>query len=111
MIRALLYTRLPEQSVDERGFRVLQAIRKLQPANRRLPFGELKVQFRDQYLLLRLDEERAVRAIPRLLPQDERQRANAFDAIREVVTASGSLSEPAETRLKRLAGLFGVPSP
>ena len=71
VIRAIMHVRLPERTVDERGFAVLQAIRRLQPANRRRSLGEIKTMFRDQYLLLRLDEERAVRAIPRLLPDDD----------------------------------------
>ena len=34
VLRALIYVRLPERSVDERGFAALQAIRAMQPADR-----------------------------------------------------------------------------
>ena len=82
VIRAIMHVRLPERAVDERGFAVLQAIRRLQPANRRRSIGEIKAMFREQYLLLRLDEERALRAIPRLLPEDEvQQRAAGCKAV------------------------------
>ena len=63
-----------ERSVDERGFAVLQAIRAMQPANDRMSMAELKACLKEQYLLVRLDEERAVRAIPRLLPDSEHAR-------------------------------------
>ena len=44
--------------------------------------------FRDQYLLLLLDEERAVRAIPRLLPDDRERAPQALDAVRGVLAAA-----------------------
>ncbi len=111
VIRSIMHIRLPRRSVDERGFRVLQALRKLQASNRRPSFGDLKSMFRDQYLLLRLDEERAVRAIPRLLPGDATQRANALAAIREVTGASGDDTDETRRRLQRIVELFDAPSP
>ena len=108
VIRSIMYVRSPQQSIDERGFSVLQAIRRLQPANRRLSFGEAKALFRDQYLLLRLDEKRAIAAIPRLLPDDRDQRRFGWQAIQDVVAASGTLSDEGERRLRRIAALFGV---
>ena len=91
-------------AVDERGFAVLQAIRRLQPANRRRSLGEIKAMFREQYMLLRLDEERAVRAIPRLLPDDEERRAAGWKAVTDVLAASGALPDEGRRRLERLRG-------
>jgi pimeloyl-ACP methyl ester carboxylesterase len=108
IVRAVIHVRLPEGRVDERGFAALQALRKAQPANRRLTFGEVKALFRDQYLLLRFDEERAVRAIPKLLPDSEPQRRNAWAAVREVIAARGELPEEGRRRLERLRQLFDV---
>jgi Protein of unknown function (DUF3141) len=108
IVRAMIHIRLPEGRVDERGFAALQAVRRVQPANRRLSFGEIKALFRDQYLLLRLDEERAVRAIPRLLPQSERWRQTAWAAVCEVIAARGELPDEGKRRLERLQALFGV---
>jgi hypothetical protein len=108
IVRAVIHIRLPEGRVDERGFAALQALRRAQPANRRLTFGEVKALFRDQYLLLRLDEERAIRVIPKLLPDSEAQRANAWAAVRDVIAARGELSDEGRRRLERLQRLFGV---
>jgi pimeloyl-ACP methyl ester carboxylesterase len=108
VIRSIMHVRLPQRSVDERGFSVLQAIRGLQPANRRRSLGEIKAMFRDQYMLLRLDEERAVRAIPHLLPDDEQLRSTGWNAVQDVIGASGELPPEGRGRLQRIEGLFGV---
>jgi Protein of unknown function (DUF3141) len=108
IVRAVIHVRLPEGRVDERGFAALQALRRAQPANRRLTFGEVKTLFRDQYLLLRLDEERSVRAIPRLLPDNDQQRRSAWAAVRDVIAARGELPDEGRRRLDRLQELFGV---
>ncbi len=108
IVRAVIHVRLPEGNVDERGFAAFDALRRAQAANRRLTFGEIKALFRDQYLLLRLDEERAVNAIPRLLPDNGPQRQTAWAAVRDVVAARGELPEEGRRRLERLRQLFGV---
>jgi len=106
-IRSLIYIRLPQQAVDERGYAMLMAVRAMQPMNRRMSKSELKAALREQYMLLRLDEERAVAAIPRLLPDSEQARRAGLDAIRQVVKAPGALSAEGERRLDRIEKLFG----
>jgi pimeloyl-ACP methyl ester carboxylesterase len=106
VIRSIMYVRRPQGSVDERGFSVLQAIRQLQPVNRRRSLGDVKAMFRDQYVLLRLDEERAVRAIPRLLPDDSEARAAGWQAVVDVLDASGVMPPEGRKRLDRLQELF-----
>jgi pimeloyl-ACP methyl ester carboxylesterase len=108
VIRSIMYVRRPQGSFDERGFSVLQAIRRLQPVNRRRSLGDIRTMFRDQYLLLRLDEERAVRAIPRLLPDDSEGRATGWRAVVDVVDASGVMRPEARQRRDRLQELFAV---
>ena len=105
VLRALIYVRMPERSVDERGFAALQAIRAMQPVNDRMSMAELKACLKEQYLLVRLDEERAVRAIPQLLPDSEhaapgRARRPAAGARRARRLAGG---RPAAPRPRRSA--------
>ena len=107
-LRALIYVRLPEGSVDERGFAMLKAIRAMRPVNDRVSLAELKASVKEQYLLLRLDEERAVRAIPRLLPDDEQARHVALDALHRMLGARGALSEEGARRLARVEAQFGA---
>ena len=110
LVRALIHIRLPERSVDERGFAMLQAIRRLQPANRRLGMDEVKALIRDQYMLVRLDEDRAVRAIPSLLPESEQTRRAVLNAVLDIIGARGALPEEGLKRLKHIEELFGLPT-
>jgi pimeloyl-ACP methyl ester carboxylesterase len=108
VLRALIYVRLPQGSVDERGFAMLQAIRAMQPVNDRMSLSELKACLKEQYLLVRLDEERAVRAIPKLLPDNEAARQAGIDALQRILGARGELPEEGARRLARVEALFGV---
>jgi pimeloyl-ACP methyl ester carboxylesterase len=108
VLRALIYVRMPERSVDERGFAALQAIRAMQPVNDRMSMAELKACLKEQYLIVRLDEERAVRAIPRLLPDSEHARRTALDALLQVLGARGALPAEGLRRLGLIEALFGL---
>jgi hypothetical protein len=107
-LRSLIYVSLPEGSVDERGFAMLKAIRAEQPAEKRLTMGQLKELLKEQFLLVRLDEERAIKAIPKLLPKSVDQRRAALDALHRMVTAKGTLPEEGRRRLNRIEVLFDV---
>ena len=84
-MRALIYIRLPEGSIDERGFSVLKLIRASRPAEKQMSLAHFKEMVRQQYLLVCLDQERAVGALPKLLGTRCR---NAQDGARDA--ASGS---------------------
>jgi pimeloyl-ACP methyl ester carboxylesterase len=107
-IRGILYVRMPERSFDERAFAMLQAIRAMLPTNDRVSVAELKACLKEQYLLVRLDEERAVRAIPKLLPDDAHDRQFALDALHRMVEARGALNEEGKRRLSRVESLFAA---
>jgi len=107
-VRALIYIRLPEGSADERGFAMMEAIRAMQPPSERLHLLDLKKTVHDQYLVVRLDEERAIRALPRLLPDKVEDRQAALDVLQSVLSARGGLSEEEERRLQRVKGLFNL---
>jgi Protein of unknown function (DUF3141) len=108
VLRALIYIRLPERSIDERAFEMLKAIRSMQSVNDRMTLTELKAVLREQFLLLRLDEERAVRAIPRLLPASEPLRSVGLKALHRMLEARGKLTAESARRLARTEALFGV---
>jgi hypothetical protein len=106
--RALIYVGLPEQRMDQRSFNALKKIREAQPAGARRSLGDIKEVVKEQYLLVRLDEERAVQAIPRLLPEDQAQRRKALRAVHSVIEArnGGALPEEERRRLERIDALF-----
>jgi hypothetical protein len=107
VIRALIYIRLASSTVDERGFSILKAVRSMRPAAERLHLAELKDLFRDQFQLVKLDEERAVASIPKLLPDSREQRQAALDVVQRIVNARGELTPDEERRLRRVESLFG----
>jgi Protein of unknown function (DUF3141) len=108
MVRALIYVRLPEQTIDERGFVVAKAVRDARPTALRLSQPELKAMFRDQFLLLTLDQERAIKALPELLPPDKALRQEALADLRRVLSASGAISDEGARRLAEVGSIFGA---
>ncbi|HSP19636.1 MAG TPA: DUF3141 domain-containing protein, partial [Myxococcaceae bacterium] len=107
-IRALVYVVKPEGSADERGFSTFSALRKARRAEERLPLTELKRILKEQFALVSLDEERAIEALPALLPTSVERRREALDLVRKMVTARGTLSPEARRRLRRVESLFDV---
>jgi hypothetical protein len=107
-MRALLYVRMASGSADERGLATLKALREMRPVNERLHLAEVKEIIRVQSLLLRLDEERAVNAIPRLLPDRPEDRRFVLEVLRKVIGASGTLSDEEARRLHRIEAIFAA---
>jgi len=105
-LRAIAYVRSGEGGVDERAYAVVKQLYDAQPPGRPRTMAELKQILHDQAMLLRLDAERAVAAIPTLLPRDPAERARTLRAVQRVVSAQGKLSAEARRRLTRIEGLF-----
>jgi hypothetical protein len=102
--RALIYVNRPNGGFDERGFAMLKEIRAAQPVAETI--GKLKEVLKEQSLLVRLDEERAIQAIPKLLPKSADQRQAALNALHHVIDAQGALPEESRRRLERVDALF-----
>ena len=103
-IRALIYVRMPEKAADERAFEMLRRIRTEHGADKGL--AEFKQDLREQYYMLRLDERRAVEAIPALLSGHAKDGPKLFDAVRKIATAGGPLNEEGRRRLAQVEKLF-----
>ena len=63
---------------------------------------------REQFLLVCLDEERAVATLPKLLGADGAARKATLDAVHRVLAARGRLSAEGQRRLSRIEALFEV---
>jgi pimeloyl-ACP methyl ester carboxylesterase len=110
-VRALIYIRLPEGKIDERGFAAIREISASLPAAKRVGFARFKEIVREQFLMLFLDEERAIAALPKLLPEDNRECEAALAMVRRVLGARGDLSEEGRRRLARIEAMFaGAPA-
>jgi pimeloyl-ACP methyl ester carboxylesterase len=109
-LRALIYIRLPDGSIDERGFNMVKLIRASRPADKRLSMVRLKEMVRQQYLLVCLDQERAITALPKLLGADANGRKATLDVLQRVLSARGDMSDEGRRRLARVEALFGLKS-
>jgi hypothetical protein len=106
-IRGLLYVGSARGLVDERSLEALRNVRR-GDTGARLTLTEFKMLVREQFFMLLLDQEGALAAIPKLLPDNAKARQAAFAAIREVLSASAVMPGEVVKRLKRVAELFGV---
>jgi len=105
-VRAVMYVNLPEGGIDERGFNLLKEFRASRPAKERRSLAELKDLLKEQSLLIRLDEERAVQAIPKLVSGDHHNRRSTLNAVRKIVEARGTPKPQEQSRFHRIEVLF-----
>ena len=103
-IRSLVYIRLPENAADERGFEMLRRIRAEHGAKKTL--SEFKEDLREQYLMLLLDERRALETIPAMLDGREGEAAQFLELLRKLATAGGPLHGEGKKRLERIEKIF-----
>jgi len=108
VIRSLLYIGMPRGSVDERGFEVVRRIRRSQRGMHQLPLAAFKALVREQYLMLLIDPEASVAAIPAMLPADPDICVEALDVIKSVLSARGRIDGDIAERLQRIDRLFRV---
>ena len=106
-VRILLYVGSDEPRVDVRGFRMAERVRDQHLAGERLPGPRRRELFRDQYLLLLLDEAKALDALPRMLPSAT-DRTAALDMVRQVLSAKGDLNEERRARLARVEAILNA---
>ncbi len=105
VIRALLYIQLPERVADERRFEIVNRLR----AEDTQTLQDFKQMVRSQFLMLTIDEERAIAALPELLEGHRDNLPEAAAAIRKIATTGGELSAASRSRLEQIEKIFGVP--
>ncbi|HZZ21237.1 MAG TPA: DUF3141 domain-containing protein, partial [Roseiarcus sp.] len=100
-LRALVYVRSPTGAADERGYRLLKNMRNSKKANARLTLAQVRDTLREQLQLVQLDEERAIKALPKLVHPGDPEADAALDILRELITAPGPLDKEGEGRSGR----------
>jgi hypothetical protein len=106
--RAVLYVGLPRGSVDERGFEAVRRIRRTQSD---ISLSDFKERVREQFYILLIDMEAALAALPSMFPADVETRHEAFDLVKQIMSACGPLSPEDNERLQRVARAFGLDEP
>jgi hypothetical protein len=106
-VRALCYVHQPQRTFDEREFAMLRRLHAAQPPAERRSFAEFREIVREQSLLVRLDGERAVAAIPKLIENHPEASRASLGALHKVIEArEDGLSEEGQRRLKLIDALF-----
>ena len=108
MVRTLVYVNMARGSVDERDHEAIRRLRARHDEARRMTLADFKRLVREQYLMLLIDRNAAVAAIPALLPADAAPRQEAMDFLRDLLSAGGPLTGAAADRLAEAEALFGV---
>jgi pimeloyl-ACP methyl ester carboxylesterase len=108
VVRALVYAGMARGAMDERGFEMVRRIRSSQGDMPSLSQSAFKALFREQYLMLLIDPEASLAALPSMLPPEAEARTRALGAIREALTARGKLDGETSMRFERIECLFGV---
>ena len=67
-----------------------------------MSLARFKEMLREQFLLVLLDQKRAVAALPKLLGADAAERGMALDVLHKVLAARGDLSEEGKRRLAEI---------
>lgn len=106
VLRAVLYVaRGANRGADERSFSTLKAIASSLPQGLKVGRDRLKDALRRQALTLSLDESRALKALPNLLPDDPQQRHNALSLIRALFESRDRTAEETR-RLAEVSAIF-----
>src|SRR6266478_9702113 len=100
-IRLVIYAERDEEVIDERPFSLVRRMIDELAPERRPSMSDLKAAVKRQAFVVALDEERAIAALPKLLPEMQ-QRRRAIDAARLVARTRGELSERHKARFRRL---------
>ena len=106
LLRALIYVRMPDGVVDERGFNFLRRLRE--EAGKGLSLAEFKKLFREQFFMLLLDEDRAVEAIPDMLARDPVVASRMAEDLHRMIDIVGLHTRLAKDRLEEIEDLIDV---
>jgi len=104
VIRALLYIRLPDGVVDGRGFNLLRRMRE--ETGKGINLATFKQILREQFLMLLLDERRAVDAIPSMLATNPELASRMKSKLERMIELVGVHSKVARARLAEVEALF-----
>jgi hypothetical protein len=105
VIRAIIYVGMARGTIDERGFEMIRRIRR---AHGDVPLREFKALVREQFLILLVDPEAALAALPEMLPPERPIRHKALGLVKQVLAARGEISGEVAERLQRIGRLFDV---
>ena len=110
VLRIMLAAAQAEHMFDARGFRLAQRIKQEHPVLRELSREWVRAAAKEQAFMLRFDQERALAALPRLLPTEE-ERREAVAIVRRIGYADGEITPESEAMLEKIERILGLDQP
>ncbi len=107
VLRIMLAAAQAEHMFDARGFRLAQRIKQEHPVLRELSREWVRAAAKEQAFMLRFDQERALAALPRLLPTEE-ERREALAIVRQIGYADGEITPESEAMLEKIERILGL---
>ena len=107
LMRGLIYTAMAERIVDERAFAMLKRVGDELASGEKMPLAEFKELVKEQDFMLLLDEERALAALPHLVPEMA-DRRKLLETMQRIMSARGEIDGKRKERLQQVAQALGV---
>jgi tellurite resistance protein len=107
VLRIMLAAARAERMVDARGLRLAQRIKQEHPVLSQIPRERIRAVAKEEAFMLRFDEERALNALPALLPT-EQERREAVEIVRRIGYADGVITPESEAVLTRIEAILGL---
>ena len=107
VLRIMLAVAQAEHMIDARGLRLAQRIKQEHPVLRGLSRAWVRAAAKEEAFMLRFDQERALAALPRLLPT-EAERREAVEIVRRIGYADGEITPESEVMLGRIERILGL---
>jgi pimeloyl-ACP methyl ester carboxylesterase/tellurite resistance protein len=107
VLRIMLAVAKAERMVDARGLRLAQRIKQEHPVLSKVSRAAVRAAAKEEAFMLRFDEERALAALPLLLPS-EAERREAVEIVRRIGYADGVITPESEAVLARIERILGL---
>ncbi|MEL7305167.1 MAG: DUF3141 domain-containing protein [Myxococcota bacterium] len=105
-LRGMIYIGGEKITYDERIFLAFKAAHYKLASAEELSVIKQRQISRDQYMMLRIDPERALQAIPAMLPARAEEREELLEFLDYVLAAGGGIREAQRERYERVKELF-----
>jgi tellurite resistance protein len=107
VLRIMLAVAKAERMVDARGLRLAQRIKQAHPVLREISREHVRAAAKEEAFMLRFDEERALAALPLMLPT-EAERREAVEIVRQIGYADGVITPESEAVLAKIEHILGL---
>jgi tellurite resistance protein len=107
VLRIMLAVAQAEHMFDARGLRLAQRIKQEHPELKRIPREQIRAAAKEEAFMLRFDQERALAALPLMLPTEEARR-DAVEIVRRIGYADGEITPESEAMLAKIGRILGL---